>query len=208
MQYYTEFYKKFEATQMDMQLDWVRRFPSHIFFKKHEAPQSIGRFELTPALIAFHSEIEEVYTKWILRDQNLPFEYLDKDLDFVMGSFSIVTLNELANIKSDADFLTYIDPYSMFDDSDRISLLNFIPFHYEEGDYCVCAKKDSTNLFYVDFSDEGKIFDLQVDIKTYLEVGMEHYFFYGWQKAAFLNNEKLQKSIAYYLPRLFPKIEQ
>lgn len=204
MQNYNEFYKKFEATQMDMQLDLVRRFPSHIFFKIHEAPKIVGRFELNPELMAFHSEIEEVYTKWILRDQNLPFEYLDRDLDLIMGSFSIVTLNELANIKNDDDFLAYIDPYSMFTDSDKLSLLEFLPFHYSEGEYCVCAKKGAPNLFYVDFSDEGKIFDLQVNISTYLQVGMDHYFIFGWQKAVFLKNIELQKSIAYYLPKLFP----
>ncbi|WP_343696922.1 hypothetical protein [Flavobacterium sp.] len=156
----------------------------------------------------FYSRIEIMNCKWQLSDKNNSIDYLDKEIDLVFGEVNIAAISFLTEIYNQKSILDYLDPNKIMENN---KLVDYIPFDYLEGELAVCYKiktdnVDSDNLFLIDFSETGTIIPINVGIYEYLSVGIENYFFYGWQKAAFLNNLKNKEVIDFYCNQLFRKI--
>src|SRR5213076_2412972 len=100
-----------------------------------------------------------------------------------------------------------LDPYDIFSESERNDLLHYYPFDYLANEFAVCFKNNRTKepleqLYIVDYSDKGVIIPLHTDAETYLMHGYNYKFFYGWQKAHFLNDVKLKHRVDHYLKEL------
>jgi hypothetical protein len=145
-----------------------------------------------------------------LSDKNNPINYLDKEIDLVFGQMNIVTISFLNVIYNQKSILDYLDPNKIMNNNDKDNLHNYIPFDYLDGELAVCYKMktdsiDSDHLFLIDFSETGTITSIDVGIYEYLSLGIENYFFYGWQKAVFLNDLKKREVVDFYCNQLFRK---
>lgn len=198
--------KKFISFVNELNKPQIRIIKSNIKYGNYSISDNVT-WKFPQTIKDFYSRIEIMNCKWKLSDENNSIDYLDKEIDLVFGEMNIVTMSFLNEIFIQKSILDYLDPNKIFDTND---LHDYIPFDYLDGELAVCYKMktndiDSDNLFLIDFGETGTINAMNVGIYEYLSIGIENYFFYGWQKAAFLNNLKKREVIAFYGNQLFKK---
>ncbi len=162
---------------------------------------------LPASILELYASIELMNCKWVLKPDLEDFHYLDEDLDIITGELHLPSLKELDEKKDPKIYLAYLDPYELLRSTHpQEDFLSYIPLDYLSSNLAVCYKAGPENqgdLFLLDFSESGSITPLPGDLHHYLKTGFAHYFFYGWQKAAFLDDSVFQKTIDFYIPQLF-----
>lgn len=201
--------KEFISFVNELNKPQIRTIKSIIKYGNYSDSDNL-EWNLPETIKDFYARIETINCKWKLSDENNSIDYLDKEIDFVFGEMNIVAISFLNEIYTQKSILDYLDPNKILNTNDKDNLHNYIPFDYLDGELAVCYKMktdsiDSDLLFLIDFSETGTITPIKIGIYEYLSVGIENYFFYGWQKAVFLNNLKNKEVIAFYCNQLFRK---
>lgn len=149
--------------------------------------------------------IEFMNCKWMINDEQSTVNYIDKEMDIVGGEVNILGLSQMENGVNGKKGADLLDPYNLFDETEKSDLIHYYPFDYLESEFAVCFKGEEflDELYFIDYSDKGVIIPLHTDGETYLMQGFNYKFFYGWQKAHFLNDAKLKHKIDHYLKELF-----
>jgi len=201
--------KEFISFTEDLNKPQIRIIKSDIKYGNYSDSNDL-EWNFPETIKDFYSRIEIMNCKWKLSDENNPINYLDKERDLVFGEMNIVAISFLKEIYTQKSILDYLDPNKILNTNDKDNLHTYIPFDYLDGDLVVCYKiktdsLDSDHLFLIDFSETGTITPIDKGIYEYLSLGIENYFFYGWQKAVFLNDLKNREVIDFYCNQLFRK---
>ena len=155
----------------------------------------------------FYAETEYANCKWTLVESDTTINYRDKDLDIVGGEFQIPSLLQLKTWKEEGEIEKILNPFSAFPENVKKELTNYMPFDIVKSEFAVCLKKDNAGiadeLHLVDYSDKIVIIPLRIGTEEYLRQGFSCSFFYGWQKAFFLNDQSTKEKIEFYLKQLF-----
>lgn len=201
--------KEFISFTEDLNKPQIRIIKSDIKYGNYSDSNDL-EWNLPETIKDFYSRIEIMNCKWKLSDENNSINYLDKERDLVFGEMNIVAISFLKEIYTQKSILDYLDPNKILNTNDKDNLHTYIPFDYLDGELAVCYKMktdslDSDPLFLIDFSETGTITSIDIGIYEYLSLGIENYFFYGWQKAVFLNDLKNKEVIDFYCNQLFRK---
>lgn len=156
----------------------------------------ISKLGFPQVVVDFYAQISQCKLIWN-HNSKIDIEFLDQEIDFVDGEF---------NLSSERDFINGIDRMYLEDEyyvnldlySDDLH-----PFESIEDEYITCLVKGSNQLVYIDLG-ESEVYDLSVDLETYLDIGYQCYFFYGWQKAVFLRSKLDSDRLVHYLSQLIP----
>lgn len=161
-------------------------------------PHKNGNGWSAPVLRIYQS-IKSLKILWRYNPDGINLEFLDKEKDFVEGEFKLVDYDK---------YIEAIQPDWLMEEFNlRLDKKFRVLYPVEElnGEYIVCINSQNFNeLVYLDL-DNSTVSVIQADFETYLKCGYRHNFFYGWQKALFLDSKHFSRILNHYLPQLFPK---
>ncbi len=154
---------------------------------------------LPPDVASFYSQVEKIQLRWAYDDDAIEVDYIDSDVDFVEGEFNLVQRGKF--IRSLTKGVS-LDGYGL-DLEDGLKGALF-PIDVLDGEYSVCVHLGHPDEMYFLDLDESEVHRLPVDFSTYLTRGYGSRFFYGWQKAIFLESAAHRQRLDHYSKQLFP----
>ncbi len=152
---------------------------------------------LDPEILEFYNEIQDTQISWRYNEDAVKLNFLDEERDFVEGEFNQV---DKAIFLQGIDSLWLRENFGM--ELNREFVGTLFPFEELHEEFMCCINIEAPDqLVFLDF-DEGDQHCIPVNFRTYLEYGYANYFFYGWQKAIFLESKFHLKQLNHYLSQI------
>lgn len=138
---------------------------------------------------------------WMLKSKVQLNNYWDEEMDLIEGHVNFSNINFVKGIET--AWIT--EEYGLsFEEKDQKIVY---PIDILRDEFIVGYFNNSFKTLYYLNLDESTIFKLSSEIHSYFTQGINSYFFRGWQKAIFLNNENDIHRINCYLKQLFLKFK-